>query len=112
MFYALITKLTAERERQCQKSSQTLIQKVLDLPTGLDWFGFYRMYSKKNVTDLCWFKMDSFESKVMAIFVGNEGISNSNSDDCDTHKWAERSKRNIWTQNISKTAMRSLLTIH
>eukprot|EP01084_Bolivina_argentea_P175564 304003_1 len=99
----LIDKLTDEKERECKKNPEILIDKILDLPSGLNWFNLYNMYKnnskykeiinnweneydlfydkndiQRNVNDLCWFKMDNFQSNVLNVFIGNEGINIGN----------------------------------
>ena len=93
VMHSLIDKMTAEKERETKKNPEILIDKVLDLPTGLDWYNLYCMYKEgskykqiienwendqdefyemndrkalqRNVNDICWFTMDKFESKIV-----------------------------------------------
>ena len=44
VLYSLMDRLTAEKERECRKSPEILVEKVVDLPTGLNWFHLYKMY--------------------------------------------------------------------
>ena len=95
---SLIDRLATEKERECKRDKEVLLDKVLDLPCGLNWFNLYKMYqdcskykeiisqwedsklvseqqqsSGRNRKDLCWFKMDDFRSSILKIDVyGND----------------------------------------
>ena len=44
VLHSLMERMAAEKESECRKSPEILVEKVVDLPTGLDWFILYKMY--------------------------------------------------------------------